>query len=218
MAIKACQEKSQKMYLLKSIKHKTKNIVNKEKLENTPQDYKPKRITVVFNEKYIEYKSESSEKLSIEHYLKNMKSYLGNVIDELKNLDEWKIHLTKSDYIEIMIGNKTDGIINELFELPLSRHQIGLEVSIKGSEFVFDYIDGLHYKCNKIDLNRCGSYIDFPKWLKNKNATINPKNNDDKCFRYAIIAAQKNIGKHPEIIIKIKPYIDQYEWEEEPRD
>ena len=54
MAVKACQEKSQKMYLLKSIKHKTKNIVNKEKLENTPQDYKPKRITVVFNEKYIE--------------------------------------------------------------------------------------------------------------------------------------------------------------------
>ena len=27
--------------------------------------------------------------------------------------------------------------------------------SMKGSEFVFDYVDGLHYKCNEINLN-CG--------------------------------------------------------------
>ena len=33
---------------------------------------------------------------------------------------------------------------------------------------------------------RGGSYIDFPKWLKNKKATINPKNNDDNCFQYAL--------------------------------
>ena len=35
---------------------------------------------------------------------------------------------------------------------------------------------------NKISLNRGGSYIDSPKWLKNKNAAINPKSKDDKCF------------------------------------
>ena len=38
------------------------------------------------------------------------------------------------------------------------------------------------WNLNKISLNRGGSYIDSPKWLKNKNATINPKNKDDKCF------------------------------------
>ena len=50
--------------------------VNKDKLENTPQDYKPKKIAVVFNDKYIDYKSEGSEKLLIEQYFKNMKTYL----------------------------------------------------------------------------------------------------------------------------------------------
>ena len=40
-----------------------------------------------------------------------------------------------------------------------------------------------------ISLNRGGSYIDSPKWLKNKKATINPKNNGGKCFQYAITAA-----------------------------
>ena len=29
-------------------------------------------------------------------------------------------------------------------------------------------------------LNRGGSYIDSPKWLKDKKSAINPKNSDDK--------------------------------------
>ena len=51
---------------------------------------------------------------------------------------------------------------------------------MKGSEFVFDSTDLLHYHFQKIILNRGGSYIDSPKWLKNIKATINLKNNHDK--------------------------------------
>ena len=57
---------------------------------------------------------------------------------------------------------------------------------MKGNEFVFDSVDLLHFKCHKISLNRSGSYIGFPKVIKNKKATINPKNNSDKCFQYGI--------------------------------
>ena len=53
---------------------------------------------------------------------------------------------------------------------------------MKGSAFIFDRVDVLYYDLNKISLNRGGSYIDYPKWLKNKKAKIDPKNNDDKCF------------------------------------
>ena len=43
-------------------------------------------------------------------------------------------------------------------------------------------------------------FIDSPKWLKDKKSTINPKNNDDKCFQYAVTLALNldNINKHPE--------------------
>ena len=42
--------------------------------------------------------------------------------------------------------------------------------------------------------------MDSPKWIKNKKATINPKNNDDKCFQYALTAAlnYQNIEKDPQ--------------------
>ena len=51
---------------------------------------------------------------------------------------------------------------------------------MRRSEFVFDSIDLLNYKLHKISLNRGGSYLDSPNWLKNKKATTNPKNNDGK--------------------------------------
>ena len=60
----------------------------------------------------------------------------------------------------------------------------------KGSNFVIDSIDLLHYHLQKTSLKRTkSSYIVSPEWLKNKKVTINPKNNDDNYFQYAIIAA-----------------------------
>ena len=51
---------------------------------------------------------------------------------------------------------------------------------------------------------------------KNKKPTINPKNNDDKCFQYAVTLALNlnEIDNHPERISKIKPFIDQYNWKD----
>ena len=38
---------------------------------------------------------------------------------------------------------------------------------MRGREYVFDSFDLLYYKLQKISLNKGGSYIDSPKWLKN---------------------------------------------------
>ena len=47
---------------------------------------------------------------------------------------------------------------------------------MKGSEFIFDSVDLLYYHLQKTSLKRTtSSYIDSPKWLKNKKATINQK-------------------------------------------
>ena len=80
----------------------------------------------------------------------------------------------KSNIVEIMVGSETNEIIEELFKSFFQRYQEGLEESVRGSEFIFDSVDALYYDLNKISLSRGGSYIDPPKWLKNKKATINP--------------------------------------------
>ena len=95
-------------------------------------------------------------------YLKIIRPYLRDMIDNHKTHSEWKIHLimwinfissldtnefrtlhTKSNNIEIMNGIETNDIINELFKYFLRRYQEGLETKMKGSEFIFGSIDFL---------------------------------------------------------------------------
>ena len=87
---------------------------------------------------------------------------------------------------------------------------------MRGSDIEFDGVNFLYYDFNKINLNRGGSYIDSPKSLKNKKSTINLKNNNYKCFQYAVTLTLNldNIENHPERISKIKPFIDQYNWKD----
>ena len=54
-----------------------------------------------------------------------------------KDIDEERVMHSKRDNIEIMSHDKADEVIKELFESLLSRSQIGLETSMKGSDFIF---------------------------------------------------------------------------------
>ena len=143
-----------------------------------------------------------------------MENSINNVINFIssKDFDETCTMHTKSNNIDIMMSNKTNKIIKELCKSVLQKDQEGLEESTKGSDFVFDSVDLLLYKLYKTSLNRGGLYIDSPEWLKNKKATINPKNNDDKCFQYGLTVAlnYQNIKKDSQRISKIKPLIGQY--------
>ena len=111
---------------------------------------------------------------------------LKDIINNLKNSDMWRIQLTiannficsidndeehvmhsRSDNIEIMINDEADEVIKELIDSLKNRYQNNLE-SVKGSEFVLDYVHLLYYKCHKINTNCGGSYMDSPDWIINK--------------------------------------------------
>ena len=88
---------------------------------------------------------------------------------------------------------------------------------MKGSSFIFESVDLLHYHLHKISLNRGGSYVDSPDWIKNKRVTINPKNTkNNRCLQYAITIAlhRQNIDHHLERITNINPFINNYNWKD----
>ena len=122
--------------------------------------------------------------LSAQEYLNKIRPYLKDIINNFKKLDWWKIQLTiannfissidnneecvmhsKSDNIEIMINDKVDEVIKELFGLLKNRFPNKLEL-MKSSKFVFDYIHLVYFECHKINPNRGGSYIDPSDWIK----------------------------------------------------
>ena len=123
---------------------------------------------------------------------------------------------TRSVNEEFMNGSDTDEVIKELFKSLLQRYQENLQEKMRGSDFAFDGVNFLYYDFSKISISRDGSYIDSPKWLKNKKSTINPKNNDYKCFQYAVTLALNldKINKNSQRISQIKPFIEQYNWKD----
>ena len=131
-----------------------------------------------------------------------------NIIIDLQNSDAWKIQLTTainlislkdaeeegaihstSDNIKFTPYSHANEVIDELFKLLCSKHQGNLETSLRGSNFGFDLVQLMYYKCHRVIFIRGGSYNDSPHWVKRKKAAINLKNTDDKCFQYAATVA-----------------------------
>ena len=116
----------------------------------------------------MEYESyrDRNKTLSVKEYLNKIRPSSKD-INDLKKSETWKIQLTiainfissknnddecvihsRSDNIEIMINDKADEVI-EVFHSLLSRYQIGLETSMKGSDFVFNCVHLLNYVCHE---------------------------------------------------------------------
>ena len=211
-----------------------KNIKDLFRLSIDKDHYKPVLVKSGYNKNYVQYESKGDKILSIQEYLALIQKYLRELINRYKNEGEWKIQLiaeinfislkpgsdetrvmyTRSDDKEFMNGDDTDEVIKSPFKSFLQRFAENLQEKMRGSDFEFDGINFFCYNFNKTSIYRGGSYIDSPKWLKDKKSTINPKNNSHKCFQYAATLALNihNINNHPQKISKIGPFIDQYNW------
>ena len=139
--------------------------------------YKPVRVNNFSNNNYIEHKNDGDKNkiLSVEEYLNEIRQNIRDLVNDLKQSDTWKIQLTitvtfssskdqndedrimqsKSDNIEIMRSDEGDEVIKKLFDSLENRYQNNLE-SVRGSEFVFNYVQLLYYKFRKINFNRVG--------------------------------------------------------------
>ena len=124
-----------------------------------------------------------------------IRPYLRDLIIDYKTQGKWKIQLTMSinfisskdsdetrnlhtkiNNIEIMMGNETDEIIDELFETFSQNYQKDLEESTRGSKLNFDSVDLFYYNLQKVSLNeKESSYIDSSKWLKDKKSNNKSK-------------------------------------------
>ena len=151
--------------------------------------YKPTLVKSGYNNNYIQYESKGDNILTVEESLALIEPYLIKLINYYKNKGEWKIQLTaqinfislksdsdetrvmhtRSDNEEFMNGSDTDEIIKEVFKSLLQKYQENLQEKMRGSDFAFDGVNFLYYDFNKVSINKGGSYIDSPKWLKIKN-------------------------------------------------
>ena len=90
-----------------------------------------------------------------------------------------------------MISDDADEGITKHFDSLANRYQNDLQ-SMRGSEFVFDYVQLLYYKCHRKNFSYAGSYTYSPDWIK--KTTINPINKKyNICFQHAITGALNHV-------------------------
>ena len=122
--------------------------------------YKPKLLKSGYNGNYVQYESKGDKILMLEEYLDLIENYLRELLEEYKLKGEWKIQWTaeinfislkpgsdetrimhtRSDNIEIMIGDDNDDIIEELFKSFLQKYEENLQNKMRGSDFILCYI------------------------------------------------------------------------------
>ena len=86
--------------------------------------------------------------------------------------------------------------------------------ALLNSRFIFDEVLFMNIDLHQLNLTRGSSYLPLPNWLARKKAIINPKNKDQECFKWAVIAALRweEINNNPERISKLKRFEKDFDW------
>ncbi|XP_055308993.1 uncharacterized protein LOC129572903 [Sitodiplosis mosellana] len=80
------------------------------------------------------------------------------------------------------------------------------EIELRGSGFSLKEIVEIEMQACSYDPYNGATYIKTPKKLDSKKAIINVQNDDNQCFKYAILSAIKDIKKNPQRVSHYKRY------------
>ena len=86
--------------------------------------------------------------------------------------------------------------------------------ALLNSRFRFDEVLFLDVNFYWLNLTRGSSYLPPQDWIARKKAVVNPQNDDEECFKWAVIAAEnfKEIGKNPQRVSNLRKFTDNYDW------
>ena len=131
------------------------------------------------------------------------------------------IRFTKDeDLVELVFNSLMTNIynLNNLDEIVLEminnmKYQIE-NPALLNSRFIFKEVLYMDINIHQLNLTRGSSYLPLPDWLAHKKAIINPKNEDQECFKWAVITALEfqNIESHPERISNLIKFSNKYDW------
>lgn len=110
----------------------------------------------------------------------------------------------------LMDKSDIDGILERMFE-KLETELSELETKKSGWQLAAIY--GLRLKINKYSPMRGGSYIPLPPKIKNKKACLNVVNDDEYCFKYAVLGEFVRANRHPDRVAAYKPFMNQYKFD-----
>ena len=208
-------------------KSKRNLMLKREALKLQLLDTSPKLIEGAFGGNYSKYRIEGIKGMDVPTFFSKIKASIGNVLRKETSQRAIRVQTTtwlrfekEDEYVDKAFNSRmtpvymlsdidsiVQGMINHMAQ------QVD-NPKLRDSKFVFDSILCTDINIHRLNLTRGSSYISLPDWLEKKKAIINPKNKDNECFKWAVIAGLKweEIDCHPERISKLRRYEDEFDW------
>ena len=171
-----------------------------------------------FKKSYITYRISGINGIGVPTYLENARETYEN----LSKPDHYKVQLILwTEWFKD--NNKIEKIINSRMVTVYQNSNLVYNTLVHS---ILDMLEALNFPrsgfslkkvlymdvdFHKVHLVTGGTYVELEKWIKDKKAIINPKNNDNECFKWAVIAAIFNID-HPERMSSYKQYENKFNW------
>ena len=108
-------------------------------------------------------------------------------------------------------GRDLDQIVDEIITHMKTKIE---NPALLNSRFRIIEVLFLNINFHQLNFTRGSSYLPLPDWIVRKKAIINPQNDDEECFKLAVIAVSKWMGIKfdPECMSNLRKFIDNYEW------
>ena len=195
-----------------------------------PKPFKP--IEHEFGGSYRSYRINGRPKMDVDTFFNRIrKSLIGLIKRELNDLNSVKVQTTTwirfvredeegQEKVELAFnslmtsvyrGNDLDQIVGGM----IANMKFQIEnPALLNSRFVFDEVLYLDTNFHRLNLTRGSSYLPLSPWLAKQKAIINPNNDDNECFKWAVIAALEfpNIESHPERLSNLTKFSNNYDW------
>ena len=110
--------------------------------------------------------------------------------------------------MSVYLGSEPDQIVDGMIDN--MKFQID-NPALLNSRSVFNEVLYLDVNFHQLNLTRGSSYLPLPDWLVRKKAIVNPHNDDEECFKWAVITAE-NVGmKDPQRVSNLRKFTDNYD-------
>ena len=191
-----------------------------------PAPFKPIELEQAFGGAYRSYRINGRPKIDVDTFFNRIrKELIGLINRELKTRTSARIQTTAwirlirdgpprgpgkahdeegQERVELAFnslmtsvyrGSETDQIVDGM--IADMKFQIE-NPALLNSRFVFDEFLYLDVNFHQLNLTRGSPYLPLPDWLGRKKAIVNTHNDDEECFKWSVIAAEKVGMKDPQ--------------------
>ena len=167
-------------------------------------DLTPHLIEGAFGGAYSRYRIDGVEEMDLDTYFSKTR---GIILDLLRResvrravcsqTTTWIRFIKDDEQVDLAFNSRMTPVYNlndigEIVESMITHTSQQVEnPALRDSKFVFDKVMRMEISMHRLNLTRGSTYIPLPGWLSRKEAIINPKNLDMKCFKWAVNAALK---------------------------